>query len=143
MAQDRTEMEQLWSIFLQTCRATISKEKDADGKEKEHIMVEDTLSYDAIGYVLRQFNEVSLEGQVNLVQAGKIYRDASRGFFLLLYYQNYAGDTLDKEPLLVSGNNLMRLLTSKIVGSGYRNYKVNMKAVSVTPVTYTMGVPTR
>lgn len=143
MAQEESETQKMWSIFLQTCKATIKKGKNEKGEEVEQIMVEDTLAYDAISYIVRQFNEVTLEGAVNSVQAAKIMRDASDGFFIQIFYKNYDGDILEKEPLLLSGNNLIRLLCSKIVGSGYRTFKVNMKAVSVAPQQIVMGVPTR
>ena len=138
-----TEFQQMWSMFLQTCRATVKKGKDEKGEDAEFIMVEDTFAFDAIAYILRQFNELTLEGSANTEQAAKIMADASRGYFLLLYFKNYDNKLMEKEPLLVSGNNIIRLLCSKVVGTGYRTYKVNMKVAGATPTQYIMGVPSR
>jgi hypothetical protein len=136
-----SEFQQMWSMFLQTCRATVKKGKDEKGADTEFIMVEDTLAFDAVAYILRQFNESTLEGSANTEQAAKIMQDASRGYFLLLYFKNYDTKLMDKEPLLVSGNNIIRLLCSKVIGTGYRNYKVNMKYAGVAPNQTIMGVP--
>jgi len=116
------EYKNLWERFLQTCKPV--KRETTDGHEV--ILVNDDLAFDAISYIMRQLNDSSLLGNLNVVQYGQILSDAVVDFAILVYINHYeeGAPAIQRDPIYTSGVNLMKLMFSRTLNGKDRELEI-------------------
>jgi hypothetical protein len=98
------EFTKLKEQFMQSC-TTIGGLKYVVDKE---------LANEVVNYILRQVNEFSRLGELNEQQHGHMLKAATRGLFILVFVNYYSEDLITKEPIYISGSNLLKLMYSRV-----------------------------
>lgn len=76
--------------------------------------VDKELANEVVNYILRQINEFSRLGNINEMQHAVMLKASIRGLFILVFVKYYSENLLDKEPVYISGVNLLQLMYSRV-----------------------------
>lgn len=105
--------------------------KDAVPVDEEHIRqllsfalrgtANEKLKNDVINYVLIQFNDDSLQGNLDYYTYKQVFEKAQDGLFCIVYFQHYKDDLVDRDVVFAATFDLLTMLYSRVLGGKHYN----------------------